>query len=333
MEAIHPDLLAVSEAVAVESPTRYVLRGEAREAPAVGPALVSALQDDLYARLYTRPFAGDAPPWDFLAQRDHVAALSAANSGTGSWEPGWTAGPADDDGRTAVLRDGVTFWARPEDVRAAGGRPRPGEPCRVRVGKELRHLLAGYYVAVGDGADEGDRPEPQLRLYWHLTAPAAVSFVAAVTTALNARGVPFRAKVLSDPTAYRRADAAILYLARRHYAPLAGTLAALYDRLAPGLRPETPLFTFPLAPGLALAEDPGGALSFGQHRCRLSAAGLWRAFEQGGRTAPARAAALAATFREAGLDPAAPHLEAGPPTDYAPLPGGEPPASHEGGRP
>jgi hypothetical protein len=326
MEAIHPDLLAVSEGVVVESPTRYVLRGEAREVSAGGPALVSALQDDLYARLYARPVTGDAPPSDFLAQRDHVAALSAANGGSGTWEPGWTAGPLDEDGRVAVVRDGVTFWAPPQRVRAAGGLPRPGEPCRVRLGKELRHLLAGYYVALGNAAvaEPADDPERQVRLYWHLTAPAAVPFVAAVTAALNALDVPFRAKVLSDPAAYRRADAGILYLARRHYAPLVGPLAGLFDRLAPGLRAPTPLFTLPLAPGLALAEDPGGALSFGQHRCRLSAVGLWRAFEQGGHTAPARAAVVAATFREAGLDPAAPHLEAGPPTVYALRPGGEP---------
>ncbi len=311
MPPIHPDVLAVSEAVAVESPTRYVLLGEPREVSAGGPALLSALQDDLYARLYTRPVADDAPPADGLAQRDHIAALSAANNGTGTWEPGWTAGPVDEDGRVVVAKDSVTFWARPEGVRAS-------ERCRVRVGKELRHLLAGYYVAIGSGADD-DGPEPLVRLYWHLTAPAAVPFIAAVTAALNARDVPFRAKVLADPGAYRRADAGVLYVARRHFAGLAGTLAILYERLAPGLRAATPLFTLSLAPGLALAEDPGGALSFGQHRCRLLAAGLWRSFEQGDRTAPARAAAVGAAFREAGLDPAAPHLEPGPAADYVAL--------------
>jgi hypothetical protein len=342
MTAIHPDLLTVSEAAEVVSPTRYVILGETREAapasesssPTV-PALLTALENDLYARLYIRPVAEGAAPSDFLTQRDHLAALSAANNGRGTWEPGWTAGAVDEDGRQAVTRDGLTFWARPDCVRAQGGVARTGNFCCVRVGKELRHLIPGYYVVIGngDGHDQRYSPEPLVRIYWHLTERTAISYVAEITMALNALDIPFRTKLLSDPGAYRRADAGILYLERRHHPQLAGTIAALYERFATSLRPTTPLFTHPLAPGLGVAEDPGSALSFGQHRCRLSAYGLWRAFVQGDRTREARTATLAATFREAGLDPAAPHLEPGSSNHYALQSGSEPTAEHEGERP
>ncbi|HKI34291.1 MAG TPA: T3SS effector HopA1 family protein [Gemmataceae bacterium] len=342
MTAIHPDLLAVSDAVEVVSPTRYVFRGEAREAAPGGEQpdganapLLTALENELYFRLYIRPVAGPAAPAAPLAERDHLAALSAANNGRGTWEPGWTVGALDEDGRLAVTKDGLTFWARPEDVRVHGGVPRAGEFCRVRVGKELRHLMPGYYVAIGNGdeRDPRDDPEPLVRLYWHLSAPAAVSFVAEVTATLNTLDVPFRAKALSDPGAYRRADAGIIYLGRRHYRRLADAVAALHERLAAGLRPTTPLFTWPLAPGLGFAEDPGNGMSFGQHRCRLLAHGLWLSFVQGDRTAGARAATLAATFRNAGLDPEAPHLEPGSPIHHILRSRGEPAADHEGERP
>jgi hypothetical protein len=355
MTTIHPDLLAVSDAVEVISPSRYVILGEARDAvpagagagplsaippllpwaepapgegPAVSPPAVAPVPDapdllpllerELYTRLYARACPACAVAADVLALRDHLAALSAANNGRGSWEPGWVIGGADGEGRVAVAKDGLTFWAPPEGLRARDV-PRPGDRCRVRVPKELRHLAAGYYLAIGDG-DQRDRPgtpEPLTRLYWHLTARAAVPYMAAVTATLNALHVPFRTKVLSDPNMYLRADAAVLYLERR-FCPLLGTaIPAIHRRIATDLRPQVPLFTKPLARGLGLAEDPHNGMSFGQHRCKLMALGLWRSFLQGDRTAESRAATLAAVFREAGRDPAAPYLEPGSRDEYA----------------
>ena len=48
------------------------------------------------------------------------------------------------------------------------------------------------------------------------------------------------------------------------------------EELAEHLRPDTPLFTKQLAPGLGFAEDPGDGGSFGMHRCRLLAEAIWR---------------------------------------------------------
>jgi hypothetical protein len=334
MTPTHPDLLAVIDAAEVLSASRYVFLGETRE-PGDEPALLAALEGELYARLYTRPAAGAPGPPDLLAQRDHVAALSAANNGRGTWEPGWTAGAVDEDGRVAVSKDGLTFWAPPQGVRTGRGAPRPGEFCRVLVAKELRNLMPGYYLAIGNGdpADRRDAPEPLVRLYWHLTARAAVPYVATVTATFNALDVPFRTKVLSDPGTYLRADAGVLYLERRYYPALGDAIQAVHRRIEVDLRPPTPLFARPLAPGLGLAEDPLNGMSFGQHRCRLAAQGLWRCFLQGDRTREARAATLAAAFREAGLDPARLHLEPGSQDHYFLRPQGDAPradAAREG---
>jgi hypothetical protein len=193
--------------------------------------------------------------------------------------------------------------------------------------------LPGFYVAIGD-SDEDDRrddDEPLLRLYWHLTAGAAVAYMAAATAHLNAAGVPFRTKVLSAPAAYQRADAGVLYFGRRHYGRARDALAQVLTAVVGGLRPDVPLFTRRLAPGLGLAEDPRNGLSFGQHRCRLIARALWGAFERGEAGRDGRAAAVAAAFGEAGLDLSRPYLEPGSddPYDF------EPPAwpAGEGTRP
>jgi HopA1 effector protein family len=323
MSAVHSDFLAVFEAVKVLSPTSYSVLDETREfppsapsdldptRPAPDPAFLSGLEGDLYSRLYTRPTPTDGPA-DFLAQRDHVGALSAANSGRGSWEPGWKVVGLEPDGRFAVSKDDVTFWVGAEGLRARDAMPAPGDFCRVRVPKEIRGLMPGFYCAIGDGdEDSGDAPSPLVRFYWHLTASAAIPYMAEITGRLNRRGIPFRTKVLGDPNAYGRADAGVLYLDRRHARRLGGTLAAVHRAIAPGLRPEVPLFSRALAPGLAVAEDPGAGMSFGQHRCQLAARAVWTSFARGDSTPRQQAETCAEVVRTADLDPANPHLDSG----------------------
>jgi hypothetical protein len=103
----------------------------------------------------------------------------------------------------------------------------------------------------------------------------------------------------------------VLYVARRHW-PLAAELAlSARERVAGGMGSETPLFAAALAPGLAFAEDPGSGESFGMHRCRLAAEGVWAAWRAGTRAPAARLAAVAEAFRRGGVDPERPWLAAG----------------------
>lgn len=312
---------------------RFVVGGEPFEAapPAAETAAaadaseepaVRSLAQEIYQRLYTR--AG--PPQDWKsnpgARRQHLAGMSEANCGRGTWEPGWTVRGIEPDGRVSVVKDGLTFWARPERLRLAGQEIAAGARCRVRVGKELKELQPGFYIAVGDGdhpdggpdapPDEAGREAgPLVRLYWHLTAAGAAPFLRRLTARLNAAGLPFRAKVLSDPGSYRRADAGVLYLDLDVYPAARRAVAAVYREVCGELRPSVPMLTRRLAPGLGVAEDPGDGQSFGQQRCRLVARGLWRAFEQGRTSAADRLEAVSLEFRQQGLDPCRPHLGAG----------------------
>ena len=139
-------------------------------------------------------------------------------------------------------------------------------------------------------------------------------------------------KTLSDPRAYRRADAGVLYLGKRHYSAARAEIVATYCKLGDRIRPATPLLTKRLAPGLAVAEDPGDGVSFGQHRCTLIARALWRAFEEGSRSPRARLEAVAAAFRQEGLDPRHPYLAPGSTDVYRPLAAAATPSSSPGQR-
>jgi lantibiotic biosynthesis protein len=325
MIPIHQDLLTVLDAVEIESPSRYWLLGSSREVPDIGPTqtsplttpsrLASMLALDLYERLYIRRSLPPLPGADALDQRDLVAGLSAANAGFGHWEAGWTVRGLEPDGRVVVMKDALAFWAARSDVHVRDGTVRPGARCQVRVGKELRGLLPGFYVAIGGEAeptdDGGEVVEPLGRYYWHLRPEAAVPFMATASSLLNDARLTFRVKLLNHPNAYHRADAGVLFFRRRDIVLIDAIVARVYLAIACGLRPEVPMFTERFKDGLGYAEDPPNSQSFGEHRCELVAAALWSSFIHGDTRREDRAAALAAAFVEEGLDPLRPHLGRG----------------------
>jgi hypothetical protein len=221
------------------------------------------------------------------------------------------------DGVVGVARD-IVCWVPPHEVRVTTGALQPGARCRVKVAKELRHLVLGYYLALGNAEpleqlSEASRP---VRLYWNLTAGAAVRYIALATALLNEQQIPFRTKVIAHSALYQNADAGVLYLTAEHFERTSAALCQLYHAIAGELRPITPMFTRALAPGLGLAEDPLDGLSFGQSRCRLAARGLWEAHLAGASTAQDRRRAIAACFERAGVDPARPYLRSGSSGSY-----------------
>jgi hypothetical protein len=318
MPTVSRDIAEIVDATSIESGSRLVVAGSPHELPANGDPdeLRSVLASVLYQRLYSRPTPHQpAAARDLRAARVFVDRLSAANCGTGCWEPGWTVEAINADGTLAVGNRSheLTFWAQPEEFRPQDGVTGPGAEGRLRVGKELRELLPGYYTALGDadppGADQGSADV--VRVYWHLTAEAAPVWIRELTQRFNDAGISFRAKVLNSPAAYFRADAGVLYLPGPHFPSARRLLPDLHHAVAQHLRPTTPMFTKRLAGGLAVAEDPGDGRSFGQDRCALVADGLLDAARRGSNNAPARVAMIAERFAEAGLDVARPWLGAG----------------------
>ncbi len=332
-QSYHPDLRFVAEAVEIQSPTHYSILGTLRNLlneimamprtlmEAWGalpgevesgerPLLLNLLEKDLYSRMYCRPGTSQVAASDMLTLRDYIGSLSAANTGTGTWEAGWTIASTEEDQQIAVAKDGITFWVALHDVRTSARKPVPGARCRVRIGKEMRHLIPGFYTAIGNGSahDLRDTLGSQVRLYWHLTAAGAPRYMRLITERLNAIGLPFRTKVVVDPNLYMRADAGVLYIERSAFARARGSILAVHHELRAELRPEVPMFTKRLADGLGLAEDPGDGLSFGQSRCSIAARALWSCYNDGLTDVDARLERLVHAFRQRGIDPARPFL-------------------------
>jgi hypothetical protein len=313
---------AMFEALRIDSATGFSWFGEstpplpAEVAGAMDPEtartyLCTQLQGQLYANFYC---AGRPVPRQrqLSWQQPHgsspfLESLSRANSGSGSRESGWTIIGEEEDGRLVVERDGFSLWARPEELR--GSDLTLGSAVSVTLPPELLRLSPGFYMALGN--EELAGAEPIVRLYLHLDSSGGEVLVAAATRALNGSGLPFRLKVLSDPTGYRRCDAGVLYAPRRLWAEVTALLPGLLAELAGHLRPGAPALTKPLAEGVGVAEGPADGDSFGMQRCGLLAAAAVRAYELGLNATAARLEVVEQQFDAEGLELDRPYLNPG----------------------
>jgi hypothetical protein len=308
-------------AATIRGPTGYAWLGRAsRAVPAALSAamddserrgyLVACLREELYASFYChgrpvparwgRPEPVSADPW-------LVNAMSQANTGRGSWEPGWTVQRlegAQATVATARLRASVPA----ADCRALGGSVRPGAAVSLRLPKELPALSPGFYTVVGDAGASAAPSAGVVRVYWNVNRAGAPHLVGAITSRLNAERVSFRLKVADHPFRLDRCDAAVLYLRGDGFPAVRETLRDAAATLRMQLGRHVPAFTLELAPGVGLAEDDGAGESFGVRRCELLAEAIVSASEEG-IARGARIEAVAARFAEAGVPIDAPYLE------------------------
>lgn len=255
--------------IRILSPSSFTLLGKREE----GTVLLDALAESLYAHLHCRmPLESDAVPAfsSWAGTRDFVERLSEANSGTGTWQDGWTVRELAPAGALVVERRGVRYWVGKEAHRPAGGRAVAGETVAVRLPKEYREMVPGFYLALGD-ADEVRDTSAIVRVYWNVAARAAVELVETLTRGLNRAGIPFQLKVLTEPLRYDRVDPAVLYLPRADYSRSLPVLSPVYRRFGSWIRSPVSLLVKRVAPGVGLAEDPGDGSSYGEHRSRLLA--------------------------------------------------------------
>jgi hypothetical protein len=308
---------AALEAVTIHGPTQYAWLGR-RSRPLRAPLaddlddaqrrrhLVSALGDELYASFYCHghpvPSSGGAAmpvapdPW-------LLAAMSRANTGRGSWDPGWRVRRIDAD-EAVVASDRLRVRVA---VRDFEGDARAGTSGNVRMPTELPSFSPGFWTVLGDTASDPSSRGGDVRVYWHVAYRGAPALVGALTSRLNEDAEPFRLKVADHPFRMERCDAAVLYLDGDSYRRVEPALREAATALAAHLRPDVPAFTLPLAAGVGVAEDDDGQ-SFGARRCALLADAIVRAHEQGMTAIHARIDAVADGFAAAGVLIDAPYL-------------------------
>ena len=320
------DLRTALDSVRVDSPSSFALLGRRHLLPAssalsAATALQAALAEAIYTSLHCRipPQGSIAQGFsDWVGAQDFADRLSSANSGSGTWQAGWTARSIEADGRIVAERHGVRFWVPPGGYRPLDREVTIDRPGAVRIPKEYFELASGFYLAHGNADDTRDAGSV-VRVYWHLAPAGAERLVGLMTHHLNRAGIGFQLKVLSEPLRYCRTDPAVLYLARRDYPQARPTLRRIHAEIGRWLRSRVSLLVKRLAPGVGLAEDPGDGSSFGEHRGRLLAGILanpeWSAFG----SMPERIALVSFRLARDGYDLDRIYLNPGSSDDFAPL--------------
>lgn len=237
--------------------------------------LAEALIMVVYEHLYTRAYP-PAPATADPGSRSLVEQLAAANATKPRSETGWILAESWADGSVVATRAGRTRRFGPgQFLPMDGSYPAPpGTPLAVQLPAGSATRQPGFYYCFGEGFRDVHDQAPIVRLYWNVTEARAAPFVAGVTGALNRYEIPFELKLTTDGAQFVRRDNAVLYLSQDLFHAAWLALAPVLPRLGAALDPDVPLFTKRLAPGVGLAEDPGGGDSFGSARSRLVAGAL-----------------------------------------------------------
>ena len=312
--SITEELNGIYESLQIHSQSSYSIAnsGPLPVIPAqAGIAPVQALNEAICASLYSMYYVRDHATEPLLPSQNLIQALSLANQTQDRWDAGWSIYQQSPDGRIMVQKGERSRTAVVGEYAAnkwPGMAPVIGEQVNLRVYPGSADAQQGFYYAFGSHlSDQFDEYE-LLRFYFNIQAHAAAELLQELTTQLNRYELPFRFKTLIDAAAYRRADAAVLYVAKRYYAIVAALVKDVQASLGNKLRPATPMFSKTFADGVGVAEEPGTGESFGMHRCRLVAEGMVDAWLAGGQDVSARSVAVQKRFAGNGIDLRTPYL-------------------------
>jgi hypothetical protein len=286
--------------------------------PSTPSPLVELLTAVLYRHVYSRPFRSPLPDADVRDDPSEdpslIRSLSVANASQDRWEHGWSISQVHSSGQITAQRGNVSrsLWAGQFlSQDGPGARPRPGAQISIFYPRESMTLQSGFYYCFGETSEDESFALGLVRIYWNVAIEGAPELVGRLSARLNFFQVPFRLKCSVMPSQFARTDVAVVYLAKRLFPLVADLLHEVYPGVSPFLGPDVPLFTFRLAPGVGIAEDPGNGESFGQHRCRLLAETCWSCFLRGDQETPSRLAELHQLLSAQGADPERLHLNAG----------------------
>ncbi|MBP0017509.1 MAG: hypothetical protein J7647_08120 [Cyanobacteria bacterium SBLK] len=319
----HP-LTPIFQSLSIQSPDSISFEKTPSQTPDSPPffsresqqRLILTLRNTLYHQCYTRPLTALGAFSQMLSEEEDIwQQLSRANCGHTTWEIGWQIQQIQSGGNIIAKRGQTRCQIKAGDYAMTFSedlQPWVGGAIMVCRRKESLTLQAGVYYAFGNARPEGEKQAQILRFYFHPHPRRAVARIFALITGyLNGRRVPFTLKTLMKEEDRDRVDGTVLYLSQTHYLDFVDFLRTTSGELSSLLKPEVPLFTKPLHPGIGLAESPKTGESFGMNRCRLLAEAIAIAWTRGRQDEAARWQAATQKFASAGLSLERPYLNPG----------------------
>lgn len=267
----------------------------------------TALAAVLYSRWFVLGSVSPSPsqettlPWGCAA--NSVRALAQANRGKGPIVGPHRSLGTTDDGCHLIDLQGMRVAVPADHVVHFGGTG-GDDALHVRLPNEQTWSSNGYYSAVGDL--HGTAPLT-LRIYLNLAPGAVVPIMAWWTEQLNEACVPYVFKVRYDLEGWtQRTDVGVGLVPIERWGDIQPLLVDLH-RGSPGLfRAAVPTLVAPVLPGVGVATQPAGLLSFGLHRSRVVAEAISRGLDARADV-EAFVGIAAEVFRANGVDPEHPY--------------------------
>ena len=229
----------------------------------------------LYANWYTRGDR-DSVQTKLISPKRLVAQLRAAHVDSSNFEASWVvveSCPALGVGVLRVEHKGLQKVVPAIEYinkQKPFGPHLPGD--RVSVTRRRDAVIEGSWRtwSVSWPAGGTTTGVALARVYWSLSTSALPEAAARFTSILPI-DYAWALKILIEPSAATRSDATILYFQANDLAHFKPAILELRASLSDLLKGSTPPLTRPIAPSVSVAEDPGGTVSFGEHRCQLIA--------------------------------------------------------------
>ncbi len=249
--------------------------------------------------------------------------IHKGNAGEGYFEPGWLVIDRQGDDTLVVTKGGLKLHVESEQhLRSSEVNATVGDKISVKMPKN--RVQNGFYMAVSNTrVSSAANKSVLVRIYFNLTPEGAVAMMSSLTQRLNALNISFDFKVLYNPEDYNRHDSGVLYFTKDNYDRIHQILQEIYLENKSCFKPEVPLFTLELAPGLGLAEEPDKKFavkeSFGMNRCQIIANGLLEAWYQNKNSPEEKMQCIFEQFVRLGIDSHRTYLNAGASDIYSRL--------------
>ncbi|MGK7921419.1 MAG: T3SS effector HopA1 family protein [Trichodesmium sp.] len=243
--------------------------------------------------------------------------LHKSNQGEGYFDAEWQILKEENDGSLVVTKGGLKLHIeREKHLKNAQKNSTIGDLVEIKMPKNL--VQNGFYMAVSNSGVQSYRASENnvttVRLYFNLTPEGTIKVMKNLTEQLNQKAIPFSFKVLYNPDEYKRYDSGVLYFNREYCELVLAVLKNVYSQTKSHFKPEIPLFTKQLAPGLGLAEEPDKKFSiqesFGMNRCQIIVNGLLKAWHESDNSPENRMNAILEQFNLLGIDVERPYLNA-----------------------
>ena len=272
------------------------------------PPIVGQMAQVVYDRFYVRPDIARGPylfVGDRLLRSAFVEQLGSVVVNRWSWQHGWSKTGDREDGMVELRREGLgeTVVVSADDFQPDKGR---------RIASTSSTMQQGFFHVFGQ-VDHGLSGDATVRVYFNVSRAAALPLTAAVSSAFNEAGIGFHYKIVDEPQSFSRADGAVLYFSAGDLTGATAPLAYVLEQAGLWLKDPVPLFSRRLAPGVGFVADPGTGESFGMHRGRLVAEGLWAAHASRKKKHDTDKVIghIADAFDRNGVSPDRPHLNRG----------------------